>query len=151
MAICPYCSEEIQESAAKCKHCGEWLDPTRRPTSHEGAQLVVQSGRPDYSSFHKFIYETKAGGSWVFAVNEEKARAQIVDAVPPDTEVSALWQDRPGEITCPNCGNQYTVCQRNFGWIFVVVVFISLGLGLLAIPFLPYYCKCQACGHRWKT
>ena len=24
--ICPYCSEKINPKAAKCKHCGEWLD-----------------------------------------------------------------------------------------------------------------------------
>ncbi|WP_286393655.1 hypothetical protein [Pseudanabaena mucicola] len=23
---CPHCSEEIQSTAKKCKHCGEWLD-----------------------------------------------------------------------------------------------------------------------------
>lgn len=44
--ICPFCSQQVRESQAKCPHCGQWLDPGARP-SDEGGGPALTGSRPE--------------------------------------------------------------------------------------------------------
>ncbi len=41
MKKCPYCAEEIQDDAIKCKHCGEWLKTQETLEGLRGWLIIV--------------------------------------------------------------------------------------------------------------
>ena len=62
---CPFCGEQIMETAKKCKHCGEFLDPvlrasTQKTCNTQPEKIVVQNvqdqKQSDISSKSRMTY-----------------------------------------------------------------------------------------------
>ena len=148
---CPYCSGEVEAGVAKCKHCGEWLDLSRSPTAKQSRPI-------DNSSKKLFTVKLKVPGHRAeyqrFTGESEALLRKFIKEEYPDSNIDEKFGVRieePSRYACPKCGYKYTECQRDIGCAVLIVIFISFGLGLIMIPFLPYHCQCKACGYSWKT
>ena len=138
MKKCPYCAEEIQNEAIKCKHCGEFLDP----------------------SFHEELTEFIAwrkdnqGQIYVYAKNREEAMNLAAKRFGLTIENIDVYTstESVGKFSCPQCKSKFTTCEKEIGCFFWILTIITLGLGLIIIwPFLPYHCHCRSCDYDWKS
>jgi hypothetical protein len=52
---------------------------------------------------------------------------------------------------CPHCHNRASWKDTDYGFFFILLVLLTMGVALLLIPILPKTWHCTQCNHQWKA
>lgn len=147
---CPECKKQISDQAPACIHCGHPMQPV------QPSQPIVKDNS-NLKRFSGYLVDNKNDYKYVtfFGDDLESAKIDLLKRNPGHT-ISEKHEIKEaptaaGKYSCPSCKAKFTNCQKKIGCAVLIIIFVSLGLGLIMIPFLPYHCECQVCGHRWKS
>ncbi len=114
MKKCPYCVEEIQDTAVKCRFCGEWID--KEATADEHIEKWVGQSCPDGTCIGHITSSGRCSVCGLTVAEAKKAEDLREKTQPIGRPITfdemALWGKQNPAITCPQCHKRGYVCTK---------------------------------------
>lgn len=107
---CPYCGEEILETAKKCKHCGEFLDETAKPKQEFASEIAYKSNIKIKCPVcgYEWWAKKRRKGSWFV-----EFVLYCFFFIPWMIYSSWRWK---GLCSCPKCWNKQVISKWKSNW-----------------------------------